>query len=167
MRRLLRREDGGSAVEFALTLPLLILLAFGLFEAGRAFYTYNVASSSVRDAARFAARLTVTCPGGAFAGGATDQTKVQKLARTGTVDGTTGLVKGWDTDGSVIVNFRCVSNPKSGTPATRPYMGRYAESDEVPVVTVQATVPFSPLFASLVGLNLANIQVHNEQVWTE
>jgi len=160
-----RRDEGASAVEFALTLPLLILLAFGLFEAGRAFYTYNVANSSVRDAARFAARLTATCAG--LAGGATDVTKVQKLARTGTVDGSTGLVKGWDTDGSVTVNFRCVANPKSGTPATRPYMGRYAESDQVPIVSVQATVPFSPLFASLVGLNLLSIQVHNEQVWTE
>jgi Flp pilus assembly protein TadG len=162
--RWIKGEDGASAVEFALVLPLLTLLLFGLFEAGRAFYTYSVASASVRDAARFAARLPVGCAG--FTNG-TDETKVKKLARTGSVDGSTGLVKGWDLDTDVPVTVSCVANPSSGTPPTRPYMGRFANSNQVPVIRVEADVPFSPLFASLVGLNVLTIKVHNEQVWTE
>jgi Flp pilus assembly protein TadG len=157
-----RSGDGSTAVEFALILPVASLLLFGLFEFGRAFYTYNVASSSVRDAARFAARLpancvTLTAPG--------DTLRVQKLARTGTVDGTTGLVAGWTDDNSVAVTLSCVANPLSA--GTRPYMGRYGELDQVPVVQVTATIPYVPLAGSPLGISLTQIRATHRQVWTE
>lgn len=47
------RQAGVALVEFALVLPLLLLLAFIATEYGRALYQYNALTKSVRDAVRF------------------------------------------------------------------------------------------------------------------
>ncbi|HJV69443.1 TadE/TadG family type IV pilus assembly protein [Ideonella sp.] len=47
-----RTERGGPLIEFALLLPILLALAFGATELGRAIYTYNALDKTVRDAAR-------------------------------------------------------------------------------------------------------------------
>jgi Flp pilus assembly protein TadG len=47
-----RAERGGPLIEFALLLPVLLALAFGATELGRAIYTYNTLDKTVRDAAR-------------------------------------------------------------------------------------------------------------------
>jgi TadE-like protein len=48
-----RRETRGQAlVEFALAVPLFILLVIGIFEGGRAIYTYNALSNAAREALR-------------------------------------------------------------------------------------------------------------------
>ena len=52
-----RSQRGAVAVEFALVLPLLMLLVFGIIDFGRAYYTLNQVISSVREGARFAAVL--------------------------------------------------------------------------------------------------------------
>jgi hypothetical protein len=46
------RQAGVAALEFALMLPILLALAFGASELGRAIYTYNALDKTVRDAAR-------------------------------------------------------------------------------------------------------------------
>lgn len=51
-RRTERR--GQSLVEFALILPVFILLLVGLFDLGRAVYGYNTVSNASREAARVA-----------------------------------------------------------------------------------------------------------------
>lgn len=45
--------SGVAAVEFALLLPIMILLVFGISEYGRALYQYNTLVKTVRDSARF------------------------------------------------------------------------------------------------------------------
>ena len=49
-----RDARGQALVEFALVLPILLLIIFGIFDAGRLIYTYNTVSNSSRDAARVA-----------------------------------------------------------------------------------------------------------------
>ena len=49
-----RREGGAAAVEFALLLPLLVLLLFGIIEFGFAFSTRIQATNAAREAARLA-----------------------------------------------------------------------------------------------------------------
>lgn len=49
-----RRSRGQSLVEFALILPVFILLLVGLFDVGRAVYGYNTVSNASREAARVA-----------------------------------------------------------------------------------------------------------------
>ena len=48
------REDGAAAVEFALLLPLLVLLLFGFIQFGTAFNTRIQATNAAREAARLA-----------------------------------------------------------------------------------------------------------------
>ena len=57
MRRLRvwREEQGAAIVEFALVLPLLLLVLWGIIDIGRAFYTLNNLASAVREGARRAA----------------------------------------------------------------------------------------------------------------
>lgn len=45
-------EDGAAAVEFALLLPLLVLLLFGFIQFGLAFNTRIQATNAAREAAR-------------------------------------------------------------------------------------------------------------------
>src|SRR6266550_3807296 len=56
MRRLLfRGTPGGQAlVEFALIVPVFILLLVGLFDLGRGVYAFNTVSNASREAVRVA-----------------------------------------------------------------------------------------------------------------
>lgn len=45
---------GQALVEFALVIPVFLLLIFGIIDAGRLIYTYNAVSNSARNAARVA-----------------------------------------------------------------------------------------------------------------
>jgi endo-1,4-beta-mannosidase len=49
------REKGQTLVEFALLLPILLLLIFGAIEFGRVFHAYHVITSAAREGARAAA----------------------------------------------------------------------------------------------------------------
>ena len=51
-RRALVRQRGSAAVEFAIFLLPLLLLAFGVVEYGRAIYNYNTLVKSVRASVR-------------------------------------------------------------------------------------------------------------------
>jgi Flp pilus assembly protein TadG len=52
------RDDGAAAVEFALVLPLVLVLVFGIIDMGRLLFTANSLTSAVREGARFAAVQT-------------------------------------------------------------------------------------------------------------
>ena len=50
-----RRQRGTATVEFAIVLPLLLVLMFATAELGRLISQYNTLTQSVRDAVRYAA----------------------------------------------------------------------------------------------------------------
>lgn len=55
MRRESRHDDrsrGQALVEFALIIPLFVLVTIGIFEGARAIYTYNALSNAVREGLR-------------------------------------------------------------------------------------------------------------------
>jgi Flp pilus assembly protein TadG len=55
MGRFRRRHRRGQAlVEFALALPVFILVLVGIFDMGRAIYSYNTISNAAREAVRLA-----------------------------------------------------------------------------------------------------------------
>jgi Flp pilus assembly pilin Flp len=56
-RMLMRDEEGAAVVEFALVMPILALIIFGIIDFGRAFYTVNNIISAVREGARYGAIL--------------------------------------------------------------------------------------------------------------
>ena len=49
-----RTSRGQALVEFALVLPLLILLLVGIFDFGRAIYAFNTVNNAAREAVRLA-----------------------------------------------------------------------------------------------------------------
>jgi Flp pilus assembly protein TadG len=51
--RTMKNQSGVAAVEMALLLGPLLLLAFGVTELGRAVYQYNTLAKAVRDGARY------------------------------------------------------------------------------------------------------------------
>jgi hypothetical protein len=53
--RLLSCRNGASAAEFALVLPLLLLLLFGIIDGGRFLWELNRAQKATQSGARFAA----------------------------------------------------------------------------------------------------------------
>ncbi|MEO7858934.1 MAG: TadE/TadG family type IV pilus assembly protein [Nitrospirales bacterium] len=52
MRKGLRSESGASAVEFALLLPVLVLILFGIIELGLALYQQSILTNASREGAR-------------------------------------------------------------------------------------------------------------------
>jgi Flp pilus assembly protein TadG len=53
-KNLMRNDRGQSLVEFALTLPMLLVVMFMITEFGRALYQYNVMAQASREGARTA-----------------------------------------------------------------------------------------------------------------
>jgi Flp pilus assembly protein TadG len=60
LRALAFREEGATAVEFAIVAPVLMTLLFGIMDFGRALWTYNIAVSALREAGRVAAVAGLT-----------------------------------------------------------------------------------------------------------
>lgn len=55
LRQATRRDDGASAVEFALLVPVLLLILFGIIAMGLLLFTYITAQHAAREVARQAA----------------------------------------------------------------------------------------------------------------
>jgi hypothetical protein len=51
----IRSNRGQAVIEFALVLPLLLLVCFGITEFGRAWMTMNILTSAAREGVRLAA----------------------------------------------------------------------------------------------------------------
>lgn len=62
MRQLLRDGRAASAAEFAIVLPLLILLLFGIIDVGRFFYELNESEKATQMGARMAIVTTPVSP---------------------------------------------------------------------------------------------------------
>jgi hypothetical protein len=60
-----RRSRGQALVEFAFVFPVIVLLAFGFIDVGRAVFSYNTLTNAARQAARTAAvnQLDPASPG--------------------------------------------------------------------------------------------------------
>lgn len=53
MRRA-RRQDGQALIEAALVIPMVLLIAIGIFEFGRAYQTWQILTNAAREGARMA-----------------------------------------------------------------------------------------------------------------
>ena len=48
------RQRGDGLVEFAVVLPVLLLIVIAIFDLGRAIYAYSIVANSAREGARYA-----------------------------------------------------------------------------------------------------------------
>ena len=61
MRTNLRRNERGAAlIEAAITIPIILLIAVGIFEFGRAYQTWQVLTNAAREGARQAILIDKT-----------------------------------------------------------------------------------------------------------
>lgn len=58
-----QRDRGAAAVEFALILPILLLLIGGIIDFGNLYYNQIIVSNAARDGARLVAANPVASPG--------------------------------------------------------------------------------------------------------
>ena len=147
--RLPRDARGNAVVEFAIVLPLLLLLLTGMTEIGRAYYQANAVEKGLRAGALFAGRNS-------FPLTAQVRTMVTNLVKTGTLDGSGPfLVSGWaEVDADLNIDDT-LTFPVDATTT-------------IPVVRVTATVPFDPLMPGMlafVGLGDVNIELSHEQAY--
>jgi Flp pilus assembly protein TadG len=82
------KQGGAAMVEFAVILPLVILLLFGFTEFGRMLYQQNVLTKALASGSRFVSRspeaLTIDCaPGPNWAGVTTQASDLVVFSQTG------------------------------------------------------------------------------------
>lgn len=125
------RQRGVAIVEFALVLPLLLLLVVITTEFGRAVYEYNAVVKSVRNGARY---LSAQQPN-------THQTEAANLVKYGSLSNTgQPLVRGLT---AATVNADWTT---------------FGANPTIRVVTVRVTgYQFASMFASVFGISFGNL----------
>jgi Flp pilus assembly protein TadG len=63
VKRWLDGEHGGVAVEFAILVPVFLLLVFGALDFGHAYYLKQLVSNASREGARYGTRYTTDTAG--------------------------------------------------------------------------------------------------------
>ena len=114
-RRFLRDSDGAALVEFAILLPMLLVVFAVIIEGGRLMWSYQSAAAGVRDAARYLARATPSnvCASGVSVTGLT--ANLEAIVRE-SIDGDALFPVGI-TINSVTPSVNCVSGGFRVSPA--------------------------------------------------
>jgi Flp pilus assembly protein TadG len=134
-----KTQYGVALVEFALVLPVLLILTFMVTEFGRALYQYNTLTKSVRDAARY---LSMQLPGTKIA-------EAKNLIVYGNIAGTGApLARGLSI--SNVPDPTWQATPTGGVPTT------------IPTVKISITnYTFIPMVTGVFGLNFGNVTYNN------
>jgi Flp pilus assembly protein TadG len=147
--RTTRKQSGAAAIEMALLLPFLLLLAFGLTELGRAVYQYNTLAKAVRDGAR---HLSQYAPGDA-----TRIAEAKQLVLCGTTSGCANgpLVPGMSLSYIQVrdsisdpANYNLQTTGRGTVNLVRVEVSGFAFRSVVPVFIPSIT--FSPIYATMV-----------------
>lgn len=140
-------EEGAAMVEFTIMFPVLIVMALGAAEIGRAVQHHHAVEKSARDAARYLARVQASCAGITDAG---DVATAKNLARTGYRNGTTPILPYWqDANTTITVTVDCFAND-TGTILNR---ANAPFGSSIPLITVSIEVPYEDIgFLGLLGI---------------
>ena len=136
MKPVMPKQTGVALVEFALILPLLLILTFVTTEYSRALFQYNILTKSVRDAARYLSVYDST------------DTLKHAIAKNLVVYGKPSVT---ESDSPLVIGLSTslVPDPVWQEAGTAPVIN---------TVTIRITgYVFQPLFTSAFGLNFGNI----------
>lgn len=146
-------RSGSAAAEFALVLPLVLILILVTFEGGYYLHSEHKVAKGVRDGARYAARLAFTnydCSAGTI--DSTAATQIQQVTRTGFPDGDNPALTGTD---NPVVGGWAVGDVTLSLNCTTGQGGLYtAVSGNAPKVRVNANVGYPSLFQLAVPFRL-------------
>lgn len=148
LARFLSESKGAAASEFALLVPMMLVVLFTASEAGHFVWTQHKLTEAVRNGARFAARMQINdvCSGPTAVLAGTQLSDVRLLTRTGQLANASArsIVPGW-TDAQINVDVNCESYVDTGI---------YTDLNGAgPIVTVRAAnVAYPYLFGALGGI---------------
>ena len=158
IRRPFRERSAGrgqSLVEFALVLPIFLLLLFGLIDAGRLVYHNTVLSQAAREAARVASVeaswMAVTGSGCGTADGPTCPANVAAL-RTDALAAANRMVQPFASLTNAQLQTRC--DPIGSTPTGTWSATTCANNDPGDVASVRVTSNFvgiTPIVSRILG----------------
>ena len=137
--RFLKDRSGAALVEFAIALPLLLILFAVTVDGARMMWSYQKTAAGVRDATRFlgrAAPARICDAGGSVAG---YQTQLEQIVRDAATTGQSIAIQGSNVL-SVVPSHVCIDNG---------YRGGVVAIATV-TASVRITLPFSTVFA-LIG----------------
>lgn len=144
LRKFSRNQDGAALVEFAIILPMMLIIFTVIVEGSRMMISYQAAISGVRDATRYLSRVVASdvCTTGAPITGYT--TKIQTIVGQSATGNS--VFPSYITINSVTPTYSCVAGTYRISPA--------------PIAQVTANIsidfPFAGLF-TLVGLTQSQI----------
>jgi len=134
------RQRGLATMEFAIALPLIILIALAVTELGRGLYQYNTLTKAVRDGARYLSNVAVGPLGIVDIG--PHVTDTQNIVVYGDIDGGSSVLPGL-APANVTVTAINVALPGGGINPNH--------------VRVSATYTFTPLFPALSSLGYSMV----------
>jgi len=150
----LRDQGAAAAAEMALSLPLLLVLIWGPLEIGNYFMDEHMLVKGVRDGAVYAAHQDITkydCSNGNI--DAATVTNTQNMVRSGQLSGGVDRLRNWGS-ATFTMTLNCYTQAGGTT-----LSGIYAlNGGQVPVITITASVPYSPILGSL-GFRPATLNV--------
>jgi Flp pilus assembly protein TadG len=142
----------------ALVTPLLLVIMMGSLEVGNFFYNEHILTKAVRDGARYAARQGFSNYDCSGAPGGTVEADTRTLVKTMLLSGGSDRLANWNAS-SITVSEACVTAATDLSGTSHAMTGIYRElSTTVPVVTVSAQVPYTPVIGAFgftgMGVNL-------------
>ncbi len=123
-----RGQAGQQLVEFALIVPVLLMVLLGVLDLGRSFYTYISLTNAAREAARFAAVNNTPASGAQVT---QELGAISGCAGTPTFSGTT-VVRGQPYTVTVTCQFQLVT----------PFMGNIVGAGAGNRVTIRSNATF-------------------------
>jgi Flp pilus assembly protein TadG len=132
-----RGDNGQTLAEFAIILPVLFLIIFGLVDMARAMQSYVTIQEAARDGARYAVTGRIDCTGPAV------QSRENCIAQM--VEDRTYQLNDADT---ITTVFRHWDYPLYADPAIENDAGEQCDAVEVEVTYVYE--PITPIFRELV-----------------
>jgi Flp pilus assembly protein TadG len=155
-RRHAARSTGQSLVEFALVLPIFLLLLFGLIDGGRLVYQHTVLSQAAREGARLASVEASWIGSGDTGCGAADGPVCPASTaamKTDIITAANRMISPFAVLTTTDVFVRC--DPSGGSP-TGNWTGTSCASNgtgNVASVRVTGTFrPITPIVSSIIGI---------------
>jgi Flp pilus assembly protein TadG len=130
MARWRRREEGSVSVEFAILVPLFLLLVFGIIDFGHAFYMKHLITNACREGARYGVKYQTDSLGNHIIPINLNPSIQNYILNTSTQNGGLG---GW----SLSSMLPSDANPQVPTPTGPGYTSGVAGDDLIVTVTAR------------------------------
>lgn len=165
-RKFWRNRQGTAAVEFVLTLPVLLVILVAVVDLARALHDFHTFSRGLRDGTRYLSRvapanLGIDCSGaGVLNQAAPEVDQAKNLVMTAYANGGANLLSYWDAatnKSDITVSVSCMDKGA--------YAGIYEADAKIPRITMNANVTFSVLLGQIINLGDIAMQASHTETY--